>query len=101
LVVAERANLSGGLCTRGSPTSSLATSSPTWPSQPTGKPFLPPISALPRLENKHNFFSYRMVDTLIKKKIKFSSYKEIQKGAVAKSYMRKGFLIYEKMCKFL
>jgi hypothetical protein len=26
---------------------------------------------------------------------------EIQKGAVAKSYMRKGFLIYEKMRKFL
>ncbi len=32
--------------------------------------------------------------TLIKKKIKFSSYmyQEIQSGAVAKSYMRKGFL---------
>jgi hypothetical protein len=32
-------------------------------------------------------------------KIKFSSYtyKEIQSGAVAKSYMRKGFLIYEEM----
>jgi hypothetical protein len=30
----ERVNLSGGLCTRGSPTSSLATSSQTWPSQP-------------------------------------------------------------------
>jgi hypothetical protein len=30
---------------------------------------------------------------LIKKKIKFSSSKEIQSGAVAKSYMRKGFLM--------
>jgi hypothetical protein len=33
----------------------------------------------------------------------FLSYKEIQSGAVAKSYMRKGFLIYEeikKMCKY-
>jgi hypothetical protein len=38
--------------------------------------------------------------TLIKKKIKFSSYREIQSGAVAKSYMRKGFLIYEEMCKY-
>ncbi len=39
---------------------------------------------------------------LIKKKIKFSSfiiYKEIKKGAVAKSYMSKGFLIYEEMRK--
>jgi hypothetical protein len=27
-------------------------------------------------------------------------YKEIQSGAVAKSYMRKGFLIYEEMCKY-
>ncbi len=26
-------------------------------------------------------------------------YKEIQSGAVAKSYMRKGFLIYEEMRK--
>jgi hypothetical protein len=40
--------------------------------------------------------------TLIKKKTKFSSYmyKEIQGGAVAKSYMRKGFLIYEEMRKY-
>ncbi len=28
-------------------------------------------------------------------------YKEIQNGAVEKSYMRKGFLIYEKMRKYL
>ncbi len=28
-------------------------------------------------------------------------YKEIQKGAVAKSYMRKGFLICEEMRKYL
>ncbi len=27
--------------------------------------------------------------------------KEIQKGAVAKSYMRKGFLIYEEMRNYL
>jgi hypothetical protein len=31
---------------------------------------------------------------LIKKTIKFSSYKEIQNGAVAKSYMTNGLLIY-------
>jgi hypothetical protein len=27
-------------------------------------------------------------------------YKEIQSGAVAKSYMRKGFLIYKEMLKY-
>jgi hypothetical protein len=37
-----------------------------------------------------------VMSTLIKKKIKFSSYmyKEIQNGAVAKSYMTNGLLIY-------
>jgi hypothetical protein len=40
--------------------------------------------------------------TLKLKKIKFSSYiKKIQSGAVEKSYMRKGFLIYEEMRKYL
>jgi hypothetical protein len=35
--------------------------------------------------------------TLIKKKIKFSSYiRKFRVGAVAKSYMRKGFLISEE-----
>jgi len=37
---------------------------------------------------------------LIKKKI-FLIYKENQMGAVVKSYMRKGFLIYEEMRKYL
>ncbi len=37
---------------------------------------------------------------LIKKKIKFLIYKEIESGAVAKSYMRKGCLIYEEMRKY-
>jgi hypothetical protein len=40
----------------------------------------------------------------MKKKRKFSSYtvlyKEIQSGAVAKSYIWKGFLIYEEMQKY-
>jgi hypothetical protein len=31
----------------------------------------------------------------------FLIYKEIQMGAVAKSYMRKGFLIYAEMRKYL
>ncbi len=31
----------------------------------------------------------------------FPIYKEIHNGAVANSYMRKGFLIYEEMSKFL
>jgi hypothetical protein len=30
----------------------------------------------------------------------FLIYKEIQSGAVAKSFMRKGFLIYEEMRKY-
>jgi hypothetical protein len=39
--------------------------------------------------------------TLIKKENKiFLIYKEIQIGAVSKSYMRKGFLIYEEMIKY-
>jgi hypothetical protein len=39
--------------------------------------------------------------TLRKKENKiFLIYKEIQSGAVAKSYMRKGFLIYEKRRKY-
>jgi hypothetical protein len=38
---------------------------------------------------------------LIKKKTKFSLiYKEIQMGSGAKSYMRKGFPIYEEMRKY-
>jgi hypothetical protein len=42
------------------------------------------------------------IAALIKKKTKFSLfiYKEIQMGSVAKSYMRKGFLIYEEMHKY-
>ncbi len=31
----------------------------------------------------------------------FLIYKEIQNGAVAKSFMRKGFLIYKEMRKYL
>ncbi len=38
---------------------------------------------------------------LLKKKSNFSSFKEIQKGSGAKSSMRKSFLIYEKMGKYL
>jgi hypothetical protein len=35
-----------------------------------------------------------------KEKKIFLIYKEIQSGAVAKSYMRKGFLLYEEMRKY-
>ncbi len=35
------------------------------------------------------------------KKTNFLIYRKIQMGAVAKSYMRKGFLIYEEMRKYL
>jgi hypothetical protein len=38
----------------------------------------------------------RPYGTLVKKRTKFSSYKEIQMGSGAKSYMRKGFPIYEE-----
>jgi hypothetical protein len=31
----------------------------------------------------------------------FLTYKEIQMGSVARSFMRKGFLIYEEMRKYL
>jgi hypothetical protein len=37
---------------------------------------------------------------LKKKKKNFPIYKELQSGAAAKSYMRKGFLIYEEMRKY-
>jgi hypothetical protein len=36
-----------------------------------------------------------------KEKKIFFIYKEIQMGTVAKSYLRKGFLIYEEMPKYL
>jgi hypothetical protein len=42
----------------------------------------------------------RLTYALIKKKSKFSIYKKIQCAAVAKSYMKKGFLIYEDMRKY-
>ncbi len=43
-----------------------------------------------------------MLTTLIKKKRKcFIIFKEIQMGSVAKTYMRKGFLIYEEMRQYL
>jgi hypothetical protein len=42
------------------------------------------------------------VPILIKKEKKiFLIYKEIQIGSVAKSYMRKGFPLYEEMRKYL
>jgi hypothetical protein len=36
-----------------------------------------------------------------KEKKIFLTYEKIQMGSVAKSYMRKGFLIYEEMRKYL
>ncbi len=47
------------------------------------------------------FFSVRTVLYTDKKENKFFPvYKEIQSGAVAKSYMKKGFLIYEEIGKY-
>ncbi len=46
--------------------------------------------------------SQQQANTLIKKEKKiFVICKEIQRGAVANSYMRKGFLTYEEMRKYL
>ncbi len=51
-----------------------------------------------KVASQNGFCSYKLSihkkTTLIKKKIKISSYKEIQSGAVAKSYMTNGLLIY-------
>jgi hypothetical protein len=48
------------------------------------------------------FFRHQYcIVTLIKKENQiFLRYREIQSGSVAKSYMRKGFLIYEDMGKY-
>jgi len=45
-------------------------------------------------------FVYSEVYTDKKENQIFLIYREIQSGAVAKSYMRKGFLIYEEMGKY-
>jgi hypothetical protein len=42
-----------------------------------------------------------MNHALIKENENFLIYKEIQMGSVAKSYMRKGILIDEEMCRYL
>ncbi len=50
--------------------------------------------------NRNLTFMYTVVAFYIyTDKKNFLICKEIQSGAVAKSYMRKGFLIYEEMCK--
>jgi hypothetical protein len=48
-----------------------------------------------------NFLRELALYTDKKEKKIFLMYKEIQVGAVAKSYMRRGFLIYEEMRKYL
>jgi hypothetical protein len=57
------------------------------------------------MRNKNYFLGIKVKfygSTLLKKENQiFLIYKEIQNGAVAKSYMRKGFLIYEEMRKYL
>ncbi len=68
---------------------------------PIRRPKGHPLSNTPQ---KYLFWAVKQLYlTLIKKKVKLSSYiyKEIQNGAVAKSYMRKGFLIYDEMRKYL
>jgi hypothetical protein len=58
---------------------------------------------IPALKNLNNVYArYDATGGRICKKEKkiFLIYKDIQNGAVAKSYMRKGFLIYEEMRKY-
>ncbi len=50
---------------------------------------------------KHSVSSAFFIHIDQKEKKIFLIYKEIQMGAVSKSYMRKGFLMYEKMRKYL
>jgi hypothetical protein len=45
--------------------------------------------------------AYKYTYIVKKENLIFLIYKEIQTGAVAKSYIRKGFLIYEEMRKYL
>jgi hypothetical protein len=52
-----------------------------------------------KVETKKKFdFAFRRTDKKWNKIVLI--YKEIQSGAVAKSYMTKGFLIYEERCKY-
>jgi hypothetical protein len=53
--------------------------------------FCPPPSPRPSVEAYTDKKEYQI----------FLIYKEIQNGAVANSYMRKGFLIYEELRKYL
>jgi hypothetical protein len=59
------------------------------PTQPN-TPFPPPHT-----------LQYIVLDTDKKENLTFLISEEIQNGVVAKSYMRKGFLIYEEMRKYL
>ncbi len=57
--------------------------------------FTTPIVKIPICRTNQNY-------TLLKEKIKFSSYiRKFRNGAVAKSYMREGFLIYDEIRKYL
>jgi hypothetical protein len=50
--------------------------------------------------NEYERFGLVFAKTALIKKKTFLIYKEIQMGWGAKSYMRKGFLIFEEMRKF-
>jgi hypothetical protein len=59
-----------------------------------------PIVGYARLENRQGYSVPNVMYTDKKENKIFLIYKEIQSGAVAKSYMRKGFLLYEEMRKY-
>ncbi len=58
-------------------------------------------ASLRRREGGLNFQGWGNERALITKKGKFSSYKGILKGLSPKSFMRKGFLIFDEMRKYL
>jgi hypothetical protein len=60
-------------------------------------PLIPSGLSVSKLINDSQRSTNRLTVTLIKKEYKiFLMHKEIQSGAVSKSYIRKGFLINEK-----
>ncbi len=60
-----------------------------------------PLPPRRRTGEPHRYAPLRGRYTVKKENQVFLIYQEIQNGAVAKSYMRKGFLIYEEMRKYL
>jgi hypothetical protein len=87
------------LSVRASPTSSTSPFS-SWHLACSSSTSSPPSSPCPGLSVPAGA-GWPGIALIKKKKKIFLLDKEIQKGAAEKSYMRKGFLIYEEMSKYL